>query len=252
MDDSKQRFELLRARYGASLADKWRALDAAWRAYLAQPADQAARRELQQQVHRLSGSAPAYGYETLGLLARAADNLMQSWPSASLPPTEQSAHLGMPLRNLLDELERTGAQVEAQERRVPEPLRVLMLDGDRDEATSRLLGAHLEANACLVRRESDAELLWEALLIWPCHALVLDYWWRDGSGDEVVAMLRREPRFAHIALVCFTDQQDPQLLRAAIEAGCDAALSSRDGSARLLSVVRECVAHAERSAIRFD
>jgi len=252
MDDSRQRFELLRVRYAASFAEKRRALDDAWRAFLARPGDPAVRSELQQQAHRLSGSAPAYGYEALGALARTADSLMQAWPAASSTSgADEPAQLAAPVRSLLDELERLGAAAVAPESRLPESLRVLLLDGGRNDATLRAMVAHLEANACMVRRESEADRLWEALLIWPCHALVLDYGLPGKRLGETVAMLRSEPRFARIALVCSSARRDVDALRAAIDAGCDAALARTEGAAPLLAAMRDCVARPDRSGIRF-
>ena len=61
MTDSSERFEFLRARYTRSLASKHAALVDAWRAF-AGGADEKNASALQTLVHRLAGSAPAYGY----------------------------------------------------------------------------------------------------------------------------------------------------------------------------------------------
>jgi HPt (histidine-containing phosphotransfer) domain-containing protein len=68
----------LRERYAASFAAKHDALEAAWTAFLAAP-DDAGARTLRHLAHRLAGSAPAYGYEALGALARDIDALLTDW-----------------------------------------------------------------------------------------------------------------------------------------------------------------------------
>lgn len=238
MDESKQRFELLRARYAASFADKLHALDGVWRAFLAEPADAAVRRELQQQLHRLSGSAPAYGYAALGALARAADNAMHAWPTASSPADEQPVQLAASMRRMLDELAQMAARAQAREQHAPGRLRVLVLEDEGIAAQYRPHVACLEANACVVRCEREADRLRETLLIWPCHAFVFDFWRRDDGTGDIVAMLRGEPGFAGVARICLSERRDAALLRTAIDAGCDAALSCSDDPELLLSAVR--------------
>lgn len=75
MTDPDERFQRLRMQYAQSLPAKRAALAEAWRAYLAAPDDAALQRELSMQLHRLAGSAGAYGYEAVGVRARAADRL---------------------------------------------------------------------------------------------------------------------------------------------------------------------------------
>jgi|GEM_PF-1179390 len=253
MDESRQRFELLRSRYAASLAHKHEALSQAWDRFRSQPQEDATRRELQQQIHRLCGSAPAYGYDRLGERARVADKLMRDWemtaPSLRDAPGDLAMRLAAPLRAVLEDLGQAGAQAAAPQGMAATRLRVLLVEDDPGQAM--LTAERLEARGCVLRRESSADALWEALLMWPCHAVVLDYWLRGETADEVAAMLRREPRFARVALVCFTAERDPQVLRAAIDAGCDAALRKDEGVDRLFEVLRDCVAREDRSGVRF-
>src|SRR5262245_24213073 len=63
----------LHARYARSLASKHAALLEAWRAFAA-ARDDASARKLHGLVHRLAGSAPTYGYASVGALARKADH----------------------------------------------------------------------------------------------------------------------------------------------------------------------------------
>lgn len=252
MNESSERFELLRAHYATSLDDKQRSLAQAWSAFAAAPSDPAIRAELQQQLHRLCGSAHAYGYALIGDHACAADSLMRSWDSHSPglreSPDELVERLGTPVAAVLAGL--GAARIEAVEHGSPQPsgaLRVLLVEDD--PAQSLLIGTELEALGCKVRCESGADLIWQTLTLWPCHAVVLDYWLRGETATEVVANLRREPRFARVALVCFSVERDAQVLRAVTEAGCDALVAKSEGSARLFEVIRACVARADRSGV---
>jgi HPt (histidine-containing phosphotransfer) domain-containing protein len=107
MLDSSQRFAVLRTRYTQSLASKHVALEDAWRAFSA-AADTATAHELQVLVHRLAGSAPAYGYGPLGPLASAIDGEFTEWENA---PADSRAsarviadRLAVPVQALLDRL----------------------------------------------------------------------------------------------------------------------------------------------------
>jgi CheY-like chemotaxis protein len=250
MNDSSERFELLRARYAASLDDKQRALAQVWSAFAAAPTDAAIRAELQQQLHRLCGSAHAYGYAMVGDHACAADSLMRNWEGRAAglreSPDELLVRLAAPVAALLGGLGETHIEVvEDGPGTASGELRVLLVEDDPVQALR--VAAELEARGCKVRCESGADLIWQALTLWPCHAVVLDYWLRGETATEVVANLRREPRFARVALVCFSVERDAQVLRAVTEAGCDALVAKSEGSGRLFEVIRACVARVDRS-----
>lgn len=241
-----QRFDRLRQRYAASLTRKRQDLDAAWRRLQADPHDARACADLQDQVHRLAGSAPAYGYEAIGLLAREADRLLTAWREPATPRPDGDpmpvATIASPMRVLLATL---------READVGTPrLRVVLVDDDPTFA--RLCADELEAEGCGVRVETDAHELPQVLAGEPCHAVVLDYWLRGETAAEIAASLRRDGRFATLALVCYTAEADERVVRSALEAGCDAALHKCDGPQRLFETVRACVARPDRSGRRFD
>ena len=73
------RMEELRQRYAQSLPQKGRDIERQWQACRAAPDDRRALVELHQSVHRLSGSAPAYGFDELGALAQPIDATLAEW-----------------------------------------------------------------------------------------------------------------------------------------------------------------------------
>lgn len=68
--------QLLHQRYRESLPLKHAEIGAQWQALQADPGNCAALQKLQQLLHRLAGSAGAYGYNTIGNLARDADAMI--------------------------------------------------------------------------------------------------------------------------------------------------------------------------------
>jgi len=69
----------LRLRYLRSLPQKGDDIRAQWELLRQRPDERAQLVELHQQVHRLSGSAPAYGFDEIGALARPIDQRLSEW-----------------------------------------------------------------------------------------------------------------------------------------------------------------------------
>ena len=91
------RFDELKQRYAQALPQKADEIDFAWRRFDADLDNTAAREALHQAVHRLSGSAAAYGFEDLGDLAQSVDSVFSDW-LASAPferPSSMSLHLSL-------------------------------------------------------------------------------------------------------------------------------------------------------------
>lgn len=242
MTDSDHRLELLHRRYAHSLREKSAALAEAWRMFAADPSDAACARELSMQVHRLCGSAAAYGFRRLGESACVADRIIAGELAASERPDGDALvrRLATSVQDVLGELAAASATARtastAQEAR---DLNVVLVEDDPAQAS--LTAAELEARGCSVLVQSDADRLWQSLARWPCDAIVLDYWLRTETATEIALSLRREPQFARIALICYSAERDPRILRAVAEAGCDAVVAKHDGVGRLLDSLRASI-----------
>jgi CheY-like chemotaxis protein len=239
-NESDDRLQLLRTRYAGSLAAKRDALANAWRDFLGASADPVCRRELTAQVHRLCGSAAAYGYVELGERACVADRLL-----GGPAPTPVPAVLDAPLQAVIDALDRAIASTQATPLLDSTTLRVLLVEDDTAQAM--LMASQLEAHGCEVRIESGSDDLWQALALWPCHAVVLGYRLRGKSAAGIIAMLRREPAFARVPVLCCSVEHATQIRGAGIEAGCDAVVAQRDGVERLFEAIYACAGRMEHS-----
>jgi HPt (histidine-containing phosphotransfer) domain-containing protein len=104
-ESSQQRFAELQARYSESLPAKHAALALAWHALTTLGGEQAVA-NLQALTHRLAGSAPSYGYDTVGERARAVDVLLNAWIKQAPAKREDANALGervsTSMRALLD------------------------------------------------------------------------------------------------------------------------------------------------------
>ena len=248
--DFEQRFSLLRDRYHASLPDKRSALQAAWIAVRDASTDARARRELRTLLHRLAGSAPAYGQPDLGALAAKACALVvgdedEADVDARNRNDVELAPVVVQLLGALDTL------VQAQKRSADalqsgntSPLRVILIEDDEEQATA--IGATLVAHGCEVRHAVHAESLWQVVTTWPCDAIVIDYWLGAGTANDIVRLIRDEPSFSAIALICLTVETSPAKLQGVLDGGCDRVLSKREEPKRIVDVLRKSV--AERRA----
>lgn len=98
----------LRLRYQRSLPDKARDIRVQSQRLQTETMQRPLLQELQQQVHRLSGSAPAYGFDAIGALARPVDVYLSERlrGDAALPTAaELFARIAAPLEALVAALE---------------------------------------------------------------------------------------------------------------------------------------------------
>jgi len=240
--DFELRLQLLRERYANSLGRKRAALALAWQAFAADPRDTALRRELSMQLHRLCGSAGAYGYADIGECACAADRLIGEHGGIVGFDAEQLRRCDSEVGAVLAALDRAAA--EAAHVQPHAALRVLLVEDDPAQAA--LTEAWLQSRGASVRVETHADALGQRLEEWPCDAIVLDHWLRGETAVEVVTALRRTPRHARIALVCFSVERNAQVRRALLQAGCDAVVAKDEGHEALWSAIRDGVARPDR------
>ena len=238
--DFEFRLQLLRERYANSLGQKRAALAEAWQAFAADPRDIALRRELSMQLHRLCGSAGAYGYADIGEMACAADQLVGEHGGIVEFDAEQLSRCGSEVGALLAALDHARAQQHAA-------LRVLLVEDDPAQATPT--AAWLQALGASVHVETHAGALGQRLEEWPCEAVVLDHGLLGETAIDVVAALRRTPHHMRIAVVCFGSERNAQVRRALLQAGCDAVVAKDEGHEALWSAIRECVTRPDRSGL---
>lgn len=75
-------FETLQRMYREALPGKRDALDAEWRALLSGAAPEVHAQALRHQLHQLSGSGGAYGFDAMGEMARELERCWVQWLSA--------------------------------------------------------------------------------------------------------------------------------------------------------------------------
>lgn len=107
------KLEELRLRYLNSLAQKAQDLGLQWQRLSANAQERSLLVELHQQVHRLAGSAPAYGFDEIGALARPVDVRLAEWlrsDEAARDPAEVlAAQLAAPVASLIRALQQAQA-----------------------------------------------------------------------------------------------------------------------------------------------
>lgn len=107
------KLEELRLRYFNSLAQKAQDLALQWQRLSANVDERALLAELHQQVHRLAGSAPAYGFDEIGALARPVDMRLAEWLRSDDPArdtaAELTAQLAAPVASLIRALQQAQA-----------------------------------------------------------------------------------------------------------------------------------------------
>lgn len=240
-----RQFDPLRERYADSIPCKRDEIARAWDALAAAPDDEASLRDVHSRVHRLAGSASAYGFVELAGAAAAVDRMLgqrvRLLPAAREPASEFTTQLQGCMKVLLDCLGHLAADRHRQRPAKPRgELRVVVVDDDPPQAA--LLAGQLETRGCRVRVGDGADALWQALVAWPCDAVVLDYWLRGGTAAELAAAIRRESMFARTALVCRTGDTSTAVHRLVLAAGCDAVLGKDEPIERVIGTLRDCVA----------
>ena len=105
-------FEALQRMYREQLPEKRQTLEAEWRAMANGPATDAHAQALRRQLHNLSGSGGAYGYDAMGEMARSLEKRWVQWlnqPPAQRPEAAQLCNELAPLMHALQEMMRAAS-----------------------------------------------------------------------------------------------------------------------------------------------
>ncbi|MBN8728272.1 MAG: hypothetical protein J0H15_11315 [Xanthomonadales bacterium] len=224
--------DALRARYAASLLAKRDEVAAAWQAACAAPADATARATLHTHVHRLCGSATAYGYARLGDLACEAEHRLRGFGVGD-------AALAGKMEMLLAEIGEAVAlaqHVLAARERPAVPQMVLV--GAHDAGDESWLPGALRAGGCAIRRADGLDGIWPLLMARECHAVVVDGRLPPATLREMAARLQGESWPGSPLLACFTDEGGPAVTAACVP-GCAGVFDGADGVRRFLALLRE-------------
>lgn len=243
MKDVDLSLALLRERYQSSFPSKREGLEVAWLAFRSHAGRSGTLDALLQLVHRLAGSAPAYGYTEIGEISAVANRLLSAArsrePASSSDENRQLLEaLSEPIENLLSAL---SAATEVAEMGVSSsptsttPLRVILVEDDAEQAAA--IAKSLRAADFVVSIAPRSDALWELITLWPCDALVVDYWLDRETALDIVRIVRHETSFAQVATICLTVETNPELLQELLSSGCDAVLSKNEPAQRLIDTV---------------
>lgn len=109
-----------------------------------------------------------------------------------------------------------GIVLDVMERQGQVPPRVLAVQPDMEEF-ARLAGV-LERDQVELLRLEDPDRLWQVLQEWEPDALLLV---ADACGLELCRIVRQEPRWWSLPILCLADTSNPAGMRAAFDAGAD-------------------------------
>lgn len=97
-------FETLQQMYREALPEKCAALETEWRAILAGASPEPHAQALWRQLHQLSGSGGAYGFDAMGEMARELEKRWVQWLTPPAPQRTDPLALAHELRPLMHAL----------------------------------------------------------------------------------------------------------------------------------------------------
>lgn len=255
--DSSPATDALVARFRTTLPDKLRELALAWERWLAAPDSIPAKDALQLLVHRLAGSAPAYGFSDLGRHAFRVDERLGEWDAEIAPlriPLDALCHeLGGSVEMLLRALGRAardggGESRVARAARTGDergaPLYVVLVEDDPQQA--ELWREALSAQGLRVRAVLDPQAMLAEMVLERPDILVIDFWLAGITGTEVSRSLLDTPEFASVPRICLTVDNGPLPRQVAMDAGFAAVLRKTVSPVDLADVLRQVVAASHR------
>ena len=256
-DTASSALTALTERYRASLPGKRAAISAAARDWRAAPGDRERLHALDQPLHKLAGSAGAYGFVRLGEAARQADGLIADALAAS---TESATTASAPLRQLfsvlreIDELfdseiggssdvgnacacTGTGACVASAS-----GLQVLLVDDDVELAA--VLYEQLGREGIQVSVVHDGAAMHRALAARRPDVLLLDYWLQAETGAELASSVHALADYADLPTLCLTTDHSEHTRQCALAAGVLAMVDKSLPSAELAIKLRQLAQRA--------
>ena len=243
----------LGARYAESLPDKLNELALAWEAWLAAPEQDSAREQVHFRVHKLAGSAPAYGYNDLGREAQRLDALMQNWtgevPQLRIPLPDLCRQVSLPMESLLRTLGRAAREAATASQgegggRAERMLFVLFLEDDKEQAA--IWREALTQQGLRVRIADSLPAFEAELVLETPDVLLVDFWLDGHTAGDVAKELNNMPEFCDLPKVCLTADDGMLPRQVAMDAGFSAVLRKSVSPEDLARVLRQAVSSGQR------
>jgi CheY-like chemotaxis protein len=200
--------------------------------------------ELRLQVHRLAGSAGAYGFERLSQAARALDQGLKLWlqvPAAQRAPVaEVTASLQAAFDDLMQAFDDEGTELLPVNPGQHGGFDLIQVEDDIEQARS--LGAALERLGMRMRLATDDASFWDVLAEGRPDAILFDYWIGAETGADLARALRATPGYERIPLLCLTSDTSNDVRVDALAAGCDEVFSKVQSAPQLAASICAWVA----------
>ena len=240
----------LNERYRASLPEKRAAIFAAWSDWRSDVSTLASLQELCRMLHKLAGSAGAYGFIRLGESARAADALLHEWLSDAPDALDQRQALTrsiepliLAIHDLFTEAMESGApSAPVADADRDQRLQVILVDDDAEMALA--LAEQLKHEGIDVLSTASGEGMYQLLRDTKPDVLVLDFWLHEETGDDLARALRADPALCRLPTVCLTSDRTKETRQRALIAGALEVIDKSTPSAQLAGLLRHYAGRA--------
>ncbi|HRQ64426.1 MAG TPA: response regulator [Xanthomonadaceae bacterium] len=229
----------LTADYRSKLPRRRLALLALWQRL---PEDSDARGiapELRLQVHRLAGSAGAYGFDRLSQAARVVDQSLKVWLASTPDQRTPIDHLVDSTRRAFDDLMQAfddeGTELLPVAVELHGGFDLIQVEDDIEQAHS--LGAALMRLGMRVRHAPDDVSFWDVLAEGRPDAILIDYWIGAETGADLARALRATPGYERLPLLCLTSDTSNDVRVDALAAGCDEVFSKVQSAPQLAASI---------------
>ncbi len=234
----------LTADYRSKLPRRRLALLALWQRL---PSDSDARGiapELRLQVHRLAGSAGAYGFERLSEAARVVDRMLKVWlataPEQRTPVASMVAETAPAFDDLMQAFDDEGTELLPVAVEQEGGFELILVEDDIEQARS--LGAALVRLGINLHHAPDDLAFWDVLAECRPQAILFDYWIGGETGADLARALRATPGYEVTPLLCLTSDTSNDVRVDALAAGCDEVFSKVQTAPQLAASICAWVA----------